>query len=101
MVLFNSYIIMYQTRLHVLHKHGRLYMQHQYIEFKHILIKTSNAFMVMMLTLHRLMHFSRLLMKSVQTDSLRHMRNIEGHRPHFSAKTAEMQITSYLLRYLL
>lgn len=101
MVLFNSCIIMYQTRLHVLHKHGWLFMQHQYTEFKHVLINTCNAFMVMMLTLHRLMHFSRLLMKSVKTGSLRHMTNIEDHRSNFSAKTAEMQITSYLLRYLL
>lgn len=55
----------------------------------------------MMLTLHRLMHFSKLLMKSasIQTGSLRHMTNI-GHR-RFSAKNAEMRITSYLLRYLL
>lgn len=89
---------MYQTRLHVLHKHGWLFMQHQNIEFKHIQIKNCNALVVMT---HRLMHFSKLLMKSasIQTGSLRHMTNT-GHR-RFSAKKSEMQITSYLLRYLL
>lgn len=79
MVLFNNYIIMYQTWLHVLHKHRWLFMQHENTEFKYILIKTCDAFTVMLLTLHRLVHFSRLLLKCAKcthTGSLNHMTNI-------------------------